>query len=72
MVICIFKCIWRKSKSKKSKFTNLVENLNLQMKDNISYFVRKTNAHSKSFKWLNQKFSMFFGELNFKGYKITI
>ena len=42
------------------------------MKDNISYFVRKTNAHSKSFKWLNQKFSMFFGELNFKGYKITI
>jgi len=35
--------------TKKSKMTNLVENLNSQIRDKISYLVRKTKAHSKSF-----------------------
>jgi IS1 family transposase len=54
----------------KSKFTNIVENLNSQMRDKISYLVRITKAHSKSFDWLNQRLAMFFVELNLKGYKI--
>jgi len=61
-----------KASQKKSKYTNLVENLNSQMRDKISYLVRKTKAHSKSFKWLNQRLAMFFVELNLKGHKIVI
>jgi len=38
-----------KQVKKKSKYTNLVENLNSQMKDKISYLVRKTKDHAKSF-----------------------
>ena len=53
----------------KSKYTNLIENLNSQMRDKISYLVRKTKAYAKSFTWLNQRLAMFFVELNFKGYK---
>ena len=56
----------------KSKFTNIVENLNSQMRDKISYLVRKTKAHSKSFDWLNKRLAMFFVELNLKGHKIAI
>jgi len=62
----------KKASQKKSKFTNLVENLNSQMRDKISYLVRKTKAHSKSFEWLNQRLAMFFIELNLKGQKIDI
>ncbi len=61
-----------KASQKKSKHTNLVENLNSQMRDKISYLVRKTKVHAKSFKWLNQKLAMFFVELNLKGLKIAI
>ena len=42
------------------------------MRDKISYFVRKTKAYSKSFKWLNLRLAMFFVELNLKGHKIAI
>lgn len=42
------------------------------MRDKIYYFVRKTKAHSKSFKCFNQRLAMFFVELNLKGYKIVI
>jgi IS1 family transposase len=59
-----------KATQQKSKFTNIVENLNSQMRDKISYLVRRTKAHAKSFKWLNQRLAMFFVELNLKGYKI--
>ena len=31
----------------KSKYTNLVENLNSQMRDKVSYLVRKTKAYAK-------------------------
>jgi len=37
-----------KASQEKSK-SNLVENLNSQMRDKISYLVRKTKAHTKSF-----------------------
>ena len=39
----------KKATQKKSKYTNLVENLNSQMRDKISYLVRRTKANSKSF-----------------------
>jgi len=42
------------------------------MRDKISYLVRKTKAHAKSFEWLNQRLAMFFVELNLKGDKIAI
>jgi IS1 family transposase len=59
----------RKVTKKKSKFTNIVENLNSQMRDKISYLVRKTKAHAKSFEWLNNRLAIFFVNLNLKGNK---
>ena len=44
----------KKATQKKSKFTNIVENLNSQMRDKVS-FVRKTKAHAKSFEWLENR-----------------
>jgi len=61
-----------KASQEKSKYTNLVENLNSQMRDKISYLVRKTKAYAKSFEWLHQRLAMFFVELNFKRHKIAI
>jgi len=58
-----------KASQTKSKFTNLVENLNSQMRDKISYLVRRTKAHSKSFDWLDNRLAMFFLNLNLKGNK---
>ena len=58
-----------KATQKKSKFTKIVENLNSQMRDKISYLVRKTKAHSKSFEWLDNRLAMFFVNLNLKGIK---
>ncbi|QCT94059.1 IS1 family transposase [Caminibacter mediatlanticus TB-2] len=58
-----------KASQKKSKYTNLVENLNSQMRDKISYLVRKTKAHAKSFDWLDNRLAMFFFNLNLKGNK---
>ena len=49
----------------KSAKTNLVENLNSQMRDNISYLVRKSKAHAKSFAWLDARLALFFNSLNF-------
>ena len=59
----------KKASQKKSKFTNLVENLNSQMRDKISYLVRKTKAHTKSFEWLDNRLAMFFLNLNLKANK---
>ena len=55
-----------KASQTKSKFTNIVENLNSQMRDKISYLVRKSKAHSKSFDWLDNRLALFFVELNLK------
>ena len=53
----------------KSKYTNLVENLNSQIRGKVSYIVRKTKAHAKSFEWLDNKLAMFFFNLNLKSNK---
>ena len=58
-----------KASQTKSKFTNIVENLNSQMRDKISYLVRKSKAHSKSFDWLDNRLALFFVELNLKANK---
>ena len=42
------------------------------MRNKISYLVRKTKAHSKSFEYIDYRLVMFFVELNLKGHKITI
>jgi len=39
----------KKASQKKSRYTNLVENLNSQMRNKISYLLRKTKAHPKFF-----------------------
>ena len=49
----------------KSEITNKIENLNSQIRDKISYLVRKSKAHSKSFQWLNYSLSIFFFNKNF-------
>jgi len=59
----------KKQVKKKSKYTNLVENLNSQMRDKISYLVRRTKAHAKSFEWLDNRLAMFFLNLNLKANK---
>jgi IS1 family transposase len=56
----------KKASQQKSKFTNIVENLNSQMRDKISYLVRRTKDHSKSFDWLNFRLAMFFTNLNLR------
>ena len=53
-----------KATLEKSKYTNLIENLNSQMRDKISYLVRRTKAHSKSFEWLNSRLAIFFVNKN--------
>ena len=55
-----------KASQKKSKYTNLVENLNSQMRDKISYLVRKSKGHAKSLKWLDDRLAMFSFNLNLK------
>ena len=49
-----------------------MKNLNSQIRDKISYLVRKTKAYPKSFKWLRLRLAIFFIELNLKGHKIHI
>ena len=51
----------------KSEFTNIVENVNSQIRDKISYLVRKSKAHSKSIEWLDNRLAMFFVNLNIRG-----
>jgi len=55
-----------KASQTKSKFTNIVENLNSQMRDKISYLVIKSKAYSKSFELLDNRLALFFVELNLK------
>jgi IS1 family transposase len=53
-----------KATMKKSAMTNIIENLNSQIRDKISYLVRKTKAHSKSFDWLDKRIAWFFVNKN--------
>ena len=49
----------KRATQKKSKFTNIVGNLNSQMRDKILYLVRKTKTHAKSFGWLDNRLAKF-------------
>jgi IS1 family transposase len=49
----------KKASQKKSRFTNIVENLNSQMRDKISYLVRRSKAHARSFEWLDNRLATF-------------
>ena len=53
-----------KATMKKSKMTNINENLNSQMRDKISYLVRRTKAHAKSFNRLDNRLALFFVNKN--------
>jgi len=44
----------------KSGITNVIENLNSQLRDKVSYLVRRTKAHAKSALWLNYRLAIFF------------
>jgi len=44
----------------KSGITNIIENLNSQLRDKISYLVRRTKAHAKSSLWLDYRLAIFF------------
>ena len=48
----------------KSVRTNIIENLNSQLRDKISYLVRRTKAYSKSEDWLNYRLALFFNSKN--------
>ena len=48
----------------KGAMTNKIENLNSQLRDKISYLVRRTKAHSKSVRWLNYRLAIFFNAKN--------
>ena len=53
-----------KATLEKSKMTNIIENLNSQLRDKISYLVRRTKAHAKSFHWLDNRLALFFSHKN--------
>jgi IS1 family transposase len=48
----------------KSAITNIIENLNSQLRDKISYLVRRTKAHAKSSLWLDYRLAIFFVSKN--------
>lgn len=53
---------------------NIIENLNSQLIDKISYLVRQTKAYSKSEHWLDYRLVLFFNSkiLGFLIYYISI
>lgn len=53
-----------KAIQEKSAMTNIIENLNSQLRDKISYLVRKTKAHSRSEQWLDYRLAIFFNAKN--------
>ena len=53
-----------KATMKKSKTTNVIENLNSQIRDKVSYLVRRSKAHAKSFDWLDHQLAWFFVKKN--------
>jgi len=57
-----------KSIQGKGAMTNKVENLNSQLRDKISYLVRRTKAHAKSEEWLNYRLAIFFNAKNLRLY----
>ena len=53
-----------KAIQEKSATTNIIENLNSQLRDKISYLVRRTKAYSKSELWLDYRLALFFNAKN--------
>ncbi len=53
-----------KATLEKSKMTNIIENLNSQLRDKVSYLVRRSKAHAKSFNWLDKRLAIFFVDKN--------
>jgi IS1 family transposase len=51
----------------KGVMTNIIENLNSQMRDKIAYLVRRTKAHAKSAEWLDYRLARFFINKNLGG-----
>lgn len=51
----------------KGAMTNIIENLNSQLRDKIAYLVRRTKAHAKSAHWLDYKLARFFNNKNLYG-----
>ena len=54
----------KKATMQKSKKTNIIENLNSQIRDKISYLVRRSKAHTKSFDYLDKRLAWFFVNKN--------
>jgi len=52
----------------KGAMTNRIENLHSQLRDKISYLVRKTKAHAKSADWLDYRLAIFFNAKNLRLY----
>ncbi|WP_456449636.1 IS1 family transposase [Hydrogenimonas sp.] len=48
----------------KGAMTNKIENLNSQLRDKISYLVRRSKAHAKSAEWLDYRLAIFFNAKN--------
>ncbi len=53
-----------KASMEKSKKTNVIENFNSQIRDKISYLVRRTKAHARSYEWLDNRLAWFFVNKN--------
>ena len=51
---------------RKSRITNIIENLNSQLRDKISYLIRRRKAHTKSYEWLDNHLAWFFTNKNLK------
>jgi len=58
-----------KATMQKSRITNIIENLNSQLRDKISYLVRRSKAHAKSSEWLDNRLAWFFVNKNLEGCK---
>ena len=56
-----------KAIQEKGAMTNIIENLNSQLRDKVSYLVRRSKAHAKSEIWLNYRLARFFNHKNLGG-----
>ncbi len=46
---------------------NIIENLNSQLRDKVSYLVRRSKAHAKNELWLNYRLARFLNNKNLGG-----
>ena len=55
----------------KGAMTNIIENLNSQLRDKTAYLVRRTKAHTKSPQWLDYRLARFFINKNLGVYWVS-